>query len=97
MVLRAEHAHGSFSRSDTWNFMAAIGPDFRSGFVDPPAPSSNADGGRMIAHLMGLEPLGTRARWSGHVGRRATRRRDTLLRCRRFVGRTPGLTPPQPE
>ena len=47
--------HGSFSRSDTWNFMAAIGPDFRSGFVDP-APSSNADVGRTIGNLMGLEP-----------------------------------------
>ncbi|MFO1074451.1 MAG: alkaline phosphatase family protein [Geminicoccaceae bacterium] len=47
--------HGAFSRSDTWNFMAAIGPDFRSGFVDP-APSSNADVGRTIVHLLGLEP-----------------------------------------
>ena len=47
--------HGSFSRSDTWNFMAAAGPDFRAGFVDP-APSSNADVGRTIAHLMGLQP-----------------------------------------
>ena len=25
--------HGSFSRADTMNFMAAIGPDFKSGFV----------------------------------------------------------------
>jgi Type I phosphodiesterase / nucleotide pyrophosphatase len=34
--------HGAFSRADTHNFMAAIGPDFKSGFVDP-APISNAD------------------------------------------------------
>jgi len=27
--------HGSFSRADTSNFMAAIGPSFRSRFVDP--------------------------------------------------------------
>lgn len=47
--------HGSFSRSDTWNFMAAAGPDFRAGFVDP-APASNADVGRTIANLMGLQP-----------------------------------------
>ena len=47
--------HGALSRSDTWNFMAAAGPDFRAGFVDP-APSSNADVGRTIAHLMGLQP-----------------------------------------
>ena len=26
--------HGSFSRADTMNFMAAIGPDFKYGFVD---------------------------------------------------------------
>ena len=47
--------HGSFSRSDTWNFMAAAGPDFRAGFVDP-APASNADLGRTIAQLMNLQP-----------------------------------------
>jgi type I phosphodiesterase/nucleotide pyrophosphatase len=46
--------HGSFSRADTWNFMAAQGPDFKSRFVDP-APASNADIGRTIAHLMRLE------------------------------------------
>ena len=47
--------HGSFSRADTWNFMAMQGPDFRSQFVDP-APASNADLGRTIAHLMHLDP-----------------------------------------
>ena len=26
--------HGSFGRQDTHNFMAAIGPDFKRGFVD---------------------------------------------------------------
>jgi hypothetical protein len=46
--------HGSFSRADTWNFMALAGPDFRSGFVDP-APASNADVGRTVAALMRLE------------------------------------------
>jgi len=34
--------HGAFSRADTHNFMAAIGPDFKTGFVDP-SPVSNAD------------------------------------------------------
>jgi Type I phosphodiesterase / nucleotide pyrophosphatase len=47
--------HGSFSRADTWNFMALVGPDFRAGFVDP-APSSNADVGRTAAALLRLEP-----------------------------------------
>jgi predicted AlkP superfamily pyrophosphatase or phosphodiesterase len=46
--------HGSFSRADTWNFMAMQGPDFKSGFIDP-APVSNADLGRTIAHLMQLD------------------------------------------
>jgi arylsulfatase A-like enzyme len=46
--------HGSFSRADTWNFMAAVGPSFRSGFIDL-APTSNADVGQTIAHLMGLK------------------------------------------
>jgi Type I phosphodiesterase / nucleotide pyrophosphatase len=46
--------HGSFSRADTWNFLAMQGPDFKSQFVDP-APASNADVGRTIAHILGLE------------------------------------------
>jgi Type I phosphodiesterase / nucleotide pyrophosphatase len=46
--------HGSFSRADTWNFMAMQGPDFKSRFVDP-APASNADVGRTIAHVLGLD------------------------------------------
>jgi hypothetical protein len=45
--------HGSFNRADTWNFMAARGPDFRAGFVDP-LPASNADIGMTIAHILGL-------------------------------------------
>ncbi|MGU3537014.1 alkaline phosphatase family protein [Methylobacterium sp. A54F] len=49
--------HGSFSRADTGNFMAAAGPSFRKGFRDE-APTSNADIGMTIAHLMGLAPQG---------------------------------------
>jgi arylsulfatase A-like enzyme len=47
--------HGSFSRADTQNFMAAIGPDFKRGFVDE-APVSNADVGVTIARILGLRP-----------------------------------------
>ena len=47
--------HGSFSRADTRNFMAAIGPDFKAGFTDK-APVGNADIAPTLAHLMGLEP-----------------------------------------
>jgi arylsulfatase A-like enzyme len=46
--------HGSFSRADTNNFMAALGPDFKRGFVDP-APASNADVGRTIIRLLDLK------------------------------------------
>lgn len=46
--------HGSFGRADTHNFMAAAGPDFRSGFVDP-APVSNADWAETIARVLGLQ------------------------------------------
>jgi hypothetical protein len=48
--------HGSFSRADTWNFMAARGPDFRREFVDS-LPASNADIGMTIAHLLGIQPV----------------------------------------
>ena len=47
--------HGSFSRADTHNFMAAIGPDFKSGFRDPD-PVSNADVAPTVAEILGLTP-----------------------------------------
>lgn len=46
--------HGNFSRADTSNFMAAIGPRFRRGYVDL-APASNADVGMTLAHILGLQ------------------------------------------
>jgi hypothetical protein len=46
--------HGGFSRAETMNFMAAIGPDFKSGFIDE-APVSNADVGRTLAAILGLK------------------------------------------
>jgi arylsulfatase A-like enzyme len=46
--------HGSFSRADTKNFMAAIGPDFRSQYIDQ-MPASNADVGVTLAHILGLK------------------------------------------
>lgn len=55
-VLRqGQGMHGSFSRGDTMNFMAATGPSFKAGFVDP-LPVSNADVGFTAAHLLGLTP-----------------------------------------
>ncbi len=46
--------HGSFGRQDTHNFMAAIGPDFKAGFVDP-APVGNSDIAPTIAKLLDLD------------------------------------------
>jgi hypothetical protein len=80
--------HGSFSRSDTWNFMAAIGPDFRSGFVDP-APSSNADVGRTIAHLLDLEPQ-DKGRLVGRVLDEALHGGTVPVVTRRVVASAPG-------
>jgi arylsulfatase A-like enzyme len=55
-VLRqGQGMHGSFSRGDTMNFMAAIGPDFKAGYVDD-LPVSNADVGATAARLLGLSP-----------------------------------------
>jgi arylsulfatase A-like enzyme len=45
--------HGSFGRANTFNFMAAIGPDFKKQFVDP-APVSNADIQPTLATILGL-------------------------------------------
>lgn len=46
--------HGTFSRADTRNFMAAFGPDFKSRFADP-APIGNADVAPTLARLLGLK------------------------------------------
>ena len=45
--------HGALSRADTHNFMAAVGPDFKTGFLDP-APVSNADWTPTLAHALGI-------------------------------------------
>ena len=64
-VLRqGQGMHGSFSRADTMNFMAAIGPDFKAGYIDA-LPVGNADVGMTIALLMDLHP----ANEGGLIGR----------------------------
>jgi len=45
--------HGSFSRADTYNFAAVLGPDFKQHFIDP-IPMSNADIGKTIAAILQL-------------------------------------------
>jgi arylsulfatase A-like enzyme len=46
--------HGGFGRDNTFNNMAAIGPDFKQGFTDT-VPVSNADIAPTLARIMGLE------------------------------------------
>ena len=46
--------HGGLGRGSTFNFMAAIGPDFKKQFVDP-APASNADIEPTLARILGLK------------------------------------------
>jgi hypothetical protein len=54
VLQQGQGMHGSLSRADTMNFMAAIGPDFKKGFVDE-APASNADVGKTLARILGLK------------------------------------------
>jgi len=57
--------HGSFSRADTRNFMAAIGPDFKSRFVDP-TPVANSDIAPTLARVLGLAHA-AKGPWRGRV------------------------------
>ncbi|MDE2474652.1 MAG: alkaline phosphatase family protein [Alphaproteobacteria bacterium] len=57
--------HGSLSRAQTFNFMAATGPDFKSGYKDE-APTSNADIGLTIARLLHLQ-LAPKGKQMGRV------------------------------
>jgi len=54
ILQQGQGMHGSFSRADTMNFMAAIGPSFKTVFADE-APVSNADIGKTIAYALGLK------------------------------------------
>ncbi len=58
-------SHGSLSRAETRNFMAAIGPSFKSGYADP-APISNADIAPTLAHIAGI-PLPAKGKLKGRV------------------------------
>jgi len=45
--------HGGFGREQTWNNMAAMGPDFKAGFVDK-VPAGNIDIAPTLAHILGI-------------------------------------------
>ena len=61
--------HGSFGRANTFNFMAAIGPDFKKQFVDQ-APISNADIAPTFAQILGLD-VASKGELKGRVLREA--------------------------
>jgi arylsulfatase A-like enzyme len=61
--------HGSFGRANTFNFMAAFGPDFKKQFVDQ-APISNADIEPTLAAILGLQ-VPSNGKWKGRVLREA--------------------------
>ena len=54
-AVQGQGMHGSFSRADTNNFMTAIGPSFKAGYVNR-APSSNADIAMTIASILDIKP-----------------------------------------
>jgi len=57
--------HGSFSRADSLNHMAAAGPDFKKTYIDI-APVSNADIAVTLAHVLNLD-LPKNGRLTGRV------------------------------
>ena len=54
VLQQGQGMHGSFSRADTRNTMAAAGPGFKSGYEDT-APASTADLSKTIAALLGIK------------------------------------------
>ena len=84
--------HGSLSRANTFNYMAAIGPDFKKGFVDE-APVGNADVQPTLAHLLGFT-MPSRGVQRGRVlvealagGPSSVNYETTVLRSREASGR----------
>jgi arylsulfatase A-like enzyme len=80
--------HGSFSRADTRNFMAAMGPDFKKAYVDK-APVSNADIAPTFAHIAGLTLSGAGG-LSGRVASEALVGGKPIATVRRTLASAPG-------
>jgi arylsulfatase A-like enzyme len=63
--------HGGFGRDSTYNNMAAIGPDFKQGFVDT-APVSNADIAPTLARVLHVD-LRSKGKLQGRAATEALR------------------------
>jgi hypothetical protein len=82
---QGQGSHGSFGRDNTFNNMAALGPDFKQDFSDS-LPVSNADIAVTAAHLLGLT-LRAHGRLQGRVLSEALRG-STEARSQRAALRT---------
>ena len=80
-------SHGSLSRAETRNFMAAIGPDFKTGFSDP-APISNADIAPTMAHLAGIA-MPAKGKLTGRVISEALKGGKDVAPVRRTIQSAP--------
>jgi arylsulfatase A-like enzyme len=81
-------SHGSLSRAETRNFMAAVGPDFKTGYVNN-APISNADIAPTLAHIMGLD-LQSKGKLTGRVIREALKGGTAPKVTRQTIRSEPG-------
>ena len=81
-------SHGSLSRAETRNFMAAIGPDFKAGYADP-APISNADIAPTLARIGGID-LTSKGKLTGRVIGEALTGGAPVTVTRRTVTSDPG-------
>ena len=80
--------HGAFSRADTHNFMAAIGPDFRKGYMDPD-PVGNVDVPVTLAKVLGLQ-LSHRGVLEGRVLTESLKDGPPVAHGRRTLHSAPG-------
>jgi len=87
-LVTGQGMHGSFSRAETRNFMAATGPDFKAHFADT-APISNADITPTLAHVLGLS-LPKRGELEGRVIAEALKGGKEPLVSRKVLKSQPG-------
>lgn len=80
-------SHGSLSRAETRNFMAAIGPSFKAGYADT-APISNADIAPTLAHIAGIT-LPSKGKLKGRVITEALAGGAEVTATRRTIQSTP--------
>lgn len=78
--------HGALGRHDTRNFMAAVGPDFKAGFVDT-TPVSNADWAPTMARVLGLD-MPPRGKLTGRVMREALAADGAAVESEAFTQRS---------